>query len=158
MTDLLKAVIACAVALVLGLAVGYFWGSSGRDELERKVQRARDMTTGLQTAANEEKERCAVELKRANNSKRLLLTKEHLLRAHAQISANNYGIASQYMVTARAQLRTVAGASADKARERVEAVLLRLEETQAKVMQLDPVARTQLSQLVALVDALPGAR
>jgi hypothetical protein len=158
MSDLLKLIIAGGGALLLGLLMGWGIGGAGKGELEEAVAQATRQKAAAAAALKEERSACERKEKKARRTRYLLLTKEHLLRALVELYASNYGLASQQMADARARLRKASKYFEAGQRKRVTKIFEQLGSTQTLVMRLDPMARKLVQDLLAELQALPGAR
>lgn len=158
MSDLLKLIIAGVGALIVGLLAGWGIGGSGKGALEAELAQAKRGKATAATALQEERERCEQQTKTARRARYVMLTKEHLLRALVELHASNFGLASQQMADARSRLRSAGKHFEGKQRQRVDKLFEQLANAQTLVMRLDPMARKQVQDLLADLQALPGAR
>jgi hypothetical protein len=132
---LLKVSAAVALALVVAVIVGYFWGASGRREAEERVRH-------LETTAW------------------LADARGRLLAGHADLFALNFGSAARHFEQAKVPLGRLAAhyehernqAAADATRRALAAA----EEARAFAAQVDPSAQGAAQRAVgALADLQP---
>ncbi len=158
MSDLLKVVIAVGGALVLGLVIGLVVGYSGKGDLAAVAKAAKQRAETTELTLKEERADCQGKVAKAQLGRQLLLTKAALLRALVELQANNYGLASQHLATARSLVVAARKRIAKKHRPRLKQIYEQMASTQTLVMRLDPMARKYLQDLLAALQSIPGAR
>jgi hypothetical protein len=132
---LLKVSAAVAVALVIAVIVGYFWGASGRREAEERVRHLETMQW-------------------------LAEARGRLLAGHVDLFALNFGSAARHFEQAKVPLDRL-GAQYDRERNQAAAAATRralasAEEARAFAAQIDPSAQGAVQRaLGALSDLHP---
>ncbi len=129
-----KLILWCVGGALAAVAVGWFWGASGKAELKARAQSA--------------------ELKAD-----VLGARSHLLQARVDLYNVNFGDASRHMEAAKASLATVTAkwreTGSSDAADKTAAVIARVDEAQQLAGKLDTAANTRAGTAITLLDAVP---
>ena len=131
-----KVVLGVLVALLIALGAGWFWGASGRWDVERAAQAA---------------------LLRSD----LFAGRSAVLDARLDLYNVNFGDASRHLEEAKAPLRQAAerlnSTGRSEEAKRLEAALVQVDEAQALAGRLDQTANTRAADAVKAIDGVIGA-
>ena len=158
MTSMIKMAGAAVAALVVGGLVGYLLGASSMGDLERDLSKAKNQAADALGALEHEREECKARVGKARTRGKLLRAKEELLRTVIEISASNFGLASQHMARARGQLKAAQRGLSKAAKDRLTEIFDRMADAQTLTMRLDHTAKIQIDQIIHELQRFPTAR
>jgi uncharacterized membrane-anchored protein YhcB (DUF1043 family) len=158
MNETLKMFIGVASGVIVGFVVGFIVATFGKNELEEALQREKKLLADATHALKEQSELCEQKISAAQAGRRLLLTKEYLLRASLDLYANNYGLAHQNLVLSSRQLTAAIRGLEKKHIARAKKLYDQIGGAQMLTMRLDPMARAHIEQILGEIHKLPGAR
>jgi hypothetical protein len=158
MSDWQKAAIGIAGALLVGFVAGFLLGGTGKGDLEQRLAAAKTKAAAIEEESKKESSRCEQQGQKARATRLLLLAKEHLLRAAVDLHANNYGLSGAQLGRARSRLKAAQGQLKPKQRQQVNGLFEDLATVHTLVMRQDPMARTQLENLLGRLQMIPAAR
>jgi hypothetical protein len=157
MSQNVKLAVAIASALVVGLIVGLVLGMSGKRQAQQDLASATRRANDAEEALKRESEEARRQVADAKGGRSLLLAKEHLLRALVELYSSNFGIASQHLARARTQLQSAEKGLRKGDLEKVRDLFDRIGSAHTLAMRLDPMARTQIEEILEHLQKLPGA-
>ncbi len=147
-----------AAALVVGGLVGYLLGASSKGDLEKALSKAKHRAADAAQALERESEQCTARVRKVRTTGLILKVKEQLLKAVLELSASNYGLASQHMARGRGLLKKAKRGLPKKHQGRAQGIFEKIGDAQTLTMRLDPTARIQIEQIINELHKMPGAR
>jgi hypothetical protein len=158
MSDWQKIAIGIAAALLFGVVFGFFWGRSGKGELEKAAEAAEQRAAAAKQEADDAKSELEGVKNKNTRLVELLRAKEKLFRCIRQLDAKNFGLASQRIAAAGQHLRRAKTASSASVAKMIAKVAKELTEAHAMAQGLDSLVRVRVERLINDINAIPGAR
>ena len=145
-------------ALAVGMIAGYILGAQTKGDLAKALTKAQLQASDAVQSLERESQKCTAREQAARTTGQILKAKEQLLRAVLEVSASNFGLASQYMAQARGLLKSLKQGLPKGYQERAQGIFEKIEDAQTLTMRLDPMARKYIEQIINELQKMPGAR
>lgn len=153
-----KVAIGVGAALLLGFAVGYVLGASGKGKAEDALASARRRANDAEASLKQQTDSCERRLAKSKLARRVVRAKEHMLWAVVELYANNYGRTSQHLARARREIKAAEDGLDSADAKLARALYDKMGAAQTLTMRLDPMARVEIDKILADLQRLPGAR